>query len=649
MAGVTTEFIDLQAALVGRYSLERELGRGGMGIVYLAHEVSLDRSVALKLLPPAMAAEPRLRERFLREARMAARLSLPNIVPIHAVDEVDGFVFFAMAYVNGQTLGQRIRDRGPLPKAEATRILREVAWALAYAHSQGIVHRDIKPDNILLEAGSGRALVMDFGIAHMLDEPGMTGAGEVLGTAEFMSPEQASGETVDARSDIYSLGVLGYHMLSAMLPFEAETVRGLLAKHITQPAPLVRTVAPETPRQLAAIVDRCLRKDPEERFADGQSLADELGRALENRQELPVQIRVFVKRNREGLGTLGLITLGVTLIIFPTLTAGMVSGSLTAYSKLFGISALLLGSRYVLLGGTARRLLKAGYGYDDAINALKVDIERRREEITFEFGAQPSRLERITKVVAYLGLGGASLGIIGIIGLFSGGEYEYFLAIFVLGPLTALTAILGIGAGIIARHRYEQRRDGVGVRRLKFWKRKFGEWLFRLAGTGLKRLPPSASATFRPTELAIGMAADRLFEELPKEARKHLSDLPQVVRQLEGDAQRMRQRVDELNDLLAQVGRGETSMTLQSAPAAVGAQRDNTVERLQTARDLAQQRLTDAVAALETIRLNLLRMQAGVGNIDGLTQDLDAARGVAEEVEMLLAGREEVEDALTRK
>jgi len=641
MAGVTTEFIDLQAALVGRYSLERELGRGGMGIVYLAHEVSLDRSVALKLLPPAMAAEPRLRERFLREARMAARLSHPNIVPIHAVDEVDGFVFFAMAYVNGQTLGQRIRDRGPLPKAEATRILREVAWALAYAHSQGIVHRDIKPDNILLESGSGRALVMDFGIAHMLDEPGMTGAGEVLGTAEFMSPEQASGEMVDARSDIYSLGVLGYHMLSAMLPFEAETVRGLLAKHITQPAPLVRTVAPETPRQLAAIVDRCLRKDPEERFADGQSLADELGRALENRQELPVQIRVFVKHNREGFRALNFTTLFVTLFIVPNLIAGMVSGSLTAYSLLFGISALLLGSRYVLLGSAARRLLKAGYGYDDAVNALKVDVERRREEITFEFGAQPNRLERIMRIVAYVGLGGAVLGLTGLIMGAAPAQ--------VLGPLTALTAIPGIGAGIIAAHRYEQRRDAVGVQRLKFWKRRFGEWLFRLAGTGLKRLPPSASATFRPTELAIGMAADRLFEELPKEDRKHLSDLPQVVRQLEGDAQRMRQRVDELNDLLAQVGRGETSMTLQSAPAAVGAQRDNTVERLQTARDLAQQRLTDAVAALETIRLNLLRMQAGVGNIDGLTQDLDAARGVAEEVEMLLAGREEVEDALTRK
>ena len=196
------EFVALQEALLGRYSLEREIGRGGMGIVYLAHEVRLDRPVALKLLPPEMAAQPALRERFLREARTAAKLSQPNIVPIYSVDEVDDFVFFVMMYVEGETLGQRVRARGPLPASEATRILREVAWALAYAHGQGVVHRDVKPDNILLEAGSGRALVTDFGIAQVSDSAGLTATGEVLGTAEYMSPEQASGEAVDERSDL---------------------------------------------------------------------------------------------------------------------------------------------------------------------------------------------------------------------------------------------------------------------------------------------------------------------------------------------------------------------------------------------------------------------------------------------------------------
>ncbi|HEY9226778.1 MAG TPA: serine/threonine-protein kinase, partial [Gemmatimonadaceae bacterium] len=167
---VDREFIDLQHALAGEYSLERELGRGGMGIVYLAREVQLDRLVAIKVLPEALAARPDVRERFLREARMAASLSHPHIVPIYRVGESKGFVFFVMAYVNGETLGDRLRSRGPLPPNAATRLLREVAWALSYAHGRGIVHRDIKPDNILLETETGRALVTDFGIARGAEE-----------------------------------------------------------------------------------------------------------------------------------------------------------------------------------------------------------------------------------------------------------------------------------------------------------------------------------------------------------------------------------------------------------------------------------------------------------------------------------------------
>src|SRR6476646_5679953 len=160
------EFLDLQAALAGEYSLQREIGRGGMGIVYLARDVQLDRDVAIKVLPTHLAHTTQARERFVREARTAAGLSHPHIVPIHRVGEAKGFVFFVMSYVEGETLGERLRAKGPLPPAETMRIMREVAWAIAYAHGRGIVHRDIKPDNILLEANTGRALVTDFGIAH---------------------------------------------------------------------------------------------------------------------------------------------------------------------------------------------------------------------------------------------------------------------------------------------------------------------------------------------------------------------------------------------------------------------------------------------------------------------------------------------------
>src|SRR5687767_2252143 len=176
MTQPSSEFLELQAALAGEYSLQREIGSGGMGIVYLARDVQLDRDVAIKVLPPRLADTAASRERFMREARTAAGLSHPHIVPIHRVGEVPAahpgqgegprFVFFVMSYVEGETLGERLRTRGPLPPADAMRVLREVAWALAYAHGRGIVHRDVKPDNILLEAASGRALVTDFGIAQ---------------------------------------------------------------------------------------------------------------------------------------------------------------------------------------------------------------------------------------------------------------------------------------------------------------------------------------------------------------------------------------------------------------------------------------------------------------------------------------------------
>ena len=162
-------FLSLQEALAGHYALERELGRGGMAIVYLARDVRLDRPVAIKLLPPDLAAHAKLRDRFSSEARTAARLSHPHIVPIHAVDEARGYAFFVMSYVDGGTLAERVATRGPLPPREASRVLREVASALSAAHAQGVVHRDVKPGNILLERATGRAMVTDFGIAHAAD------------------------------------------------------------------------------------------------------------------------------------------------------------------------------------------------------------------------------------------------------------------------------------------------------------------------------------------------------------------------------------------------------------------------------------------------------------------------------------------------
>lgn len=271
----------LAPLLAGSYTLERELGRGGMGVVYLAREVRLDRLVAIKVLPPHLAGDATVRERFLREARTAAQLSHPNIVPIYRAEETGGFAYFAMAFIEGENLVERVRDRGPLPAADVVRWLRESAWALAYAHARGVIHRDIKAANIMVERGSGRAVVTDFGIARDTRAASLTEAGEVVGTVHYMSPEQANGEPLDGRSDLYSLGVAGFQALSGRLPFEGDNPAALLLAVSSREAPSLATVAPQVPRPLVDVIDRCLRKNREDRYATGEALAEALGQALE--------------------------------------------------------------------------------------------------------------------------------------------------------------------------------------------------------------------------------------------------------------------------------------------------------------------------------------------------------------------------------
>ncbi|MBK8649720.1 MAG: serine/threonine protein kinase [Gemmatimonadetes bacterium] len=271
----------LRDALAGRYAIDRELGRGGMGVVSLARDIALDRLVALKVLPSELARNPETRERFLREARTAAQLSHPNIVPVHHADAVGDLAFFAMGYVDGENLGERVRARGALPVAEAVRYLREAAWALAYAHARGVVHRDIKPENLLLDRATGRVMVTDFGIARdAARADGLTQTGHVLGTVHYMSPEQVAGEPLDGRSDLYALGVVGFQLLSARLPFEGDVASAILVAHATRLAPSLASIAPGVPRQVAAVVDACLAKAPEDRPATGEALADALGSAV---------------------------------------------------------------------------------------------------------------------------------------------------------------------------------------------------------------------------------------------------------------------------------------------------------------------------------------------------------------------------------
>lgn len=268
----------LKKALETRYEIERELGSGGMATVYLAHDLKHDRQVALKVLKPDLSAAlgP---ERFPREVRIAAQLQHPNILPLHDSGEVDGFLYYVMPFVQGESLREKLRREGPLPIHDALRILKEVVDALAAAHALGVVHRDMKPDNVML---SGRhAVVMDFGVAKAVSTAGgdtLTTVGIAVGTPQYMSPEQAMAEpNVDARADIYAVGVLGYEMLTGEPLFAGKSSQAMLSAHVIEKPPDVREKRANVPAPLADAIMRCLEKNPADRWQS----ADELLRALE--------------------------------------------------------------------------------------------------------------------------------------------------------------------------------------------------------------------------------------------------------------------------------------------------------------------------------------------------------------------------------
>jgi len=268
------------AAFGDHYLVGPEIGRGGMAVVYQAEDVRLQRQVALKVLPPDLAFRSEVRERFVREAQTAARLNHPNIVSIFAVHEEARMVCFAMALVTGESIAARLQ-RESRPDVEfVANVLEQTADALAYAHASGVVHRDIKPDNILLDRASGRAMVTDFGIARAVESGArLTQTGIAVGTPSFMSPEQATGEKeVDGRSDVYSVGVVGYLMLAGRLPFEATTTPAMLLKHVSETPPPLLSLRSDAPRALVGILERCLAKRPEDRWESAMALRDALRR-----------------------------------------------------------------------------------------------------------------------------------------------------------------------------------------------------------------------------------------------------------------------------------------------------------------------------------------------------------------------------------
>ena len=269
-----TDLDIVKAALVGEYEMLEELGRGGMAIVYRARELMLDREVAIKVLPFTLAFDDAFVERFVREARISARLEHPHIIPIHRVGQAGQVTYFAMKLLRGQSLSDRLLEHGSLTPAETRRILTEAASALGYAHRQCVVHRDVKPDNMFLD-DAGRCVVTDFGIARSGSDAKLTGAGMSVGTPHYMSPEQARAGDVDGRSDIYSLGVVGFECLTGRTPFDGGDPFAILLQHISSSLPKPNLASDEA-RSLFTVIERMLAKHPGDRFANAEELVEAL-------------------------------------------------------------------------------------------------------------------------------------------------------------------------------------------------------------------------------------------------------------------------------------------------------------------------------------------------------------------------------------
>lgn len=304
---------------IGRFDVERVIGSGGMGVVFKAHDGELHRTVAVKVLAPHLAHSAAARKRFAREAQAAAAVIHPNVIPIHNVESDGKLPYLVMQYVAGESLQTRVDRLGPLPVTDVLRIAQQTAAGLSAAHSQGLIHRDVKPANILLEESIDRVVLSDFGLARTVDDASLTRTGIVTGTPHYMSPEQAGGESIDCRSDQFSLGCVIYFMLTGRPPFRASTAMGVLNRichHAHRP---IRDVNNSVPHELSQLVDRLLCKSPGSRFSSAEACEAKLSQLLSAVQSGRLRVSVPQKRSqrmRLAIATIAVVACSLILVAF---------------------------------------------------------------------------------------------------------------------------------------------------------------------------------------------------------------------------------------------------------------------------------------------------------------------------------------------
>jgi serine/threonine protein kinase len=319
--------------MLGPYRIINQIGKGGMATVYKAYQPSVDRYVAVKVLPSQLAESKEFATRFQQEARIIAKLEHPHILPVFDYGESNGIAFFVMRYLEAGTLKDRMVAGRPLPIQEIDKLFTQLSEALSYAHSHGVVHRDLKPANALIDS-QGNVFLTDFGIAKLLESasPRLTQTDAIMGTPAYISPEQAQGQPVDQRSDIYSLGIILYEMVTGSVPFVAETPLAVIFKHITDPLPPPSLVKPDIPKPVEKVILKALAKDPRDRFATAAEFVAAWKRALEVREKVAQMVTVPPSSTTTGARTASRFGLPAVWIV----------GCLVAVCALFGLGGVAL-------------------------------------------------------------------------------------------------------------------------------------------------------------------------------------------------------------------------------------------------------------------------------------------------------------------
>ena len=636
----------LKEALGDAYTIEGEIGRGGMGVVYRARDERLQRRVAIKVLPPELAFSSEIRQRFTREAQTAARLSHPHIVPIHDVGEGNGIVYFVMGLIEGESLAARIRRRGRMPAEDTRRIMRETADALSAAHAVSVIHRDIKPDNILLEGTRGRVVVTDFGIAKAMSATSgatLTSAGMAIGTPSYMSPEQAAGEReIDGRSDLYSVGIVAYQMLSGVLPFNAPTVAGILMKQITETAPLLHDNYPDVPEDLSLAVARCLEKDPANRWPSAEALR----RALESRN--------VAGYRPTGLGWKAQSRVPTSVrpsTLRPSPTRGTrAPGDRSASPRPNGP------------GGASRAGMKLGPrdgGYASKAEARAAERQARRDrkirQQDLKDGPLPDTGEPLVVVRArrkFAQWASVSGGLFLINMTFAGGPHNPWFLI----PAAAM------GMGLLKRYSdlwqagYSWRDvlhrpdapDSVGS----------GSKPGRIKGVKQIAAPRAADfGSYQERMQQVYKDREMILSLMSKLSPTDKEMLPDIVETTEGLYARAAQLAETLNSMEG-LGIDDTprieARLAELRLRVAGEERDRQIalleQQLQRCRELSGQRTQFAdrfescVLAMQNVRLDLMRLkQSGVGAVlNGLTMATQQARALSRDVDNAIGAAAEV-------